>query len=79
MEDVAALFTQSREVGPNDGEVLGACDGTKATGSFLLQFRRRSQSWLRCLAHRLCPGDLRDYLRYRPKPDLIRDSGGHHV
>ena len=39
MEDVAALFTQSREVGPNDGEVLGSCDGTKTAGSFLLQFR----------------------------------------
>ena len=38
MKDVAALFAQSREVGPNNGEVLGAGDGAKAAGGFLLQF-----------------------------------------
>ena len=38
MEHVTALFTQSREVGANDGEILGACNGAKATGDFLLEF-----------------------------------------
>ena len=38
MEDVAALFAQSREVGANDGEGVGAGDGAETAGGFLLQF-----------------------------------------
>ena len=39
MEHVTALFTQSREVGANDGKVLGSCNRAKTAGSFLLEFR----------------------------------------
>lgn len=38
VEDIAALFTQSCEVGSNDGEAVGAGDGTETAGGFLLEF-----------------------------------------
>ncbi len=38
MEDVAALFTQSCEIGSNDGEGVGAGDSAETAGDFLLEF-----------------------------------------